>query len=111
MSFIQAKPAATYDFYGPIHKGLRLAQTQMLVRLGACGGDDAHELTTLLDDLATLLHMAEHHLENEDIWVHSALEARAPGATLRLVQSHEHHRQAFEEMTALVGEAEAAMPD
>ncbi|HEX4711086.1 hypothetical protein [Phenylobacterium sp.] len=110
MSFIQAKPAATHDFYGPIHKGLRLAQTQMLVRLGACGGDDADELTTLLGDLTALLHMAEHHLVNEDKWVHTALEARAPGSTQRLAQSHEHHRHAFGELEALIGEVEAAEP-
>lgn len=110
MSFIQAKPAATHDFYGPIHKGLRLAQTQLLVRLGACGGDDAGELTTLLGDLTVLLHMAEHHLANEDKWVHTALEARAPGSTQRLAQSHEHHRQAFGELESLIGQAEAAEP-
>jgi hemerythrin-like domain-containing protein len=108
MSFIQAKPLATHDFYGPVHKGLRLAQTQMLVRLGACGGDDAQELNALLEDLTTLLHMAEHHLANEDRWVHSAMEARAPGSTLRLAQSHQHHRDGFEEMEALIGEAATA---
>ena len=79
MSFIQPRPIATHDFYGPIHKGLRLAQTQLLVRLGACGGDDAVELTQLLGDLVSFCHVAEHHLENEDRWVHSALETRAPG--------------------------------
>ena len=108
MSFIQAKPLATHDFYGPVHKGLRLAQTQMLVRLGACAGDEAQELNALLEDLTALLHMAEHHLANEDQWVHSAMEARAPGSTLRLAQSHQHHRDAFEEMEALIGEAATA---
>jgi hypothetical protein len=110
VSFIQSRPVATHNFYGPIHKGLRLAQTRMLVRLGACGGDDADEMTAVLGDLAVLLHQAEHHLENEDLWVHTALEARAPGATARLVQSHEHHRADFEELTALIRAAEAAEP-
>ncbi len=108
MSFVQAKPLATHDFYGPIHKGLRLAQTQMLVRLGACGGDDEAELAQLLDDLVALCHMAEHHLENEDRWVHTALEDRAPGSTVRLADSHAHHRQAFEALQALIGQVQAA---
>jgi hypothetical protein len=108
VSFIQSRPVATHDFYGPVHKGLRLAQTQMLVRLGACGGDDAAELATLLGDLIHLLHVAEHHLENEDRWVHTALEARAPGSTVRLAQDHEHHRQTFEELEVLIAEADVA---
>lgn len=110
MSFVQAKPVATHDFYGPIHKGLRLAQAQMLVRLGACGGDDEAELAQLLADLSTLCHVAEHHLANEDKWVHSALEGRAPGSTVRLVESHAHHRQSFESLQALIVRVQTADP-
>jgi hypothetical protein len=108
MSFIQAKPQATHDFYGPVHKGLRLAQTRMLARLGACGGDDPKETLLLLGDLEGLLHVAHHHLENEDRWVHSALEDRAPGSTVRLAQGHAHHRLAFEELADLIGRARVA---
>ena len=111
MSFMQAKPVATHDLYAKIHTGLRLGQCQMLVRLGACGGDDPAELESLLNDLVGLLAIAEHHLVNEDKWVHTALEARAPGSTYRLVQGHEHHKQAFDELEALVGQVEAAAPD
>ena len=110
MSFIQAKPQATHDFYGPIHKGLRLAQSQMLVRLGACGGDAEAEVAELLVDLATLCQLAEHHLSNEDKWVHCALEDRAPGSTARLVESHAHHRQSFESLEALIVRIQAADP-
>jgi hypothetical protein len=110
MSFIQAQPRATHDFYGPIHKGLRLAQTQMLVRLGACGGDDEGELAELLGDLVTFCRICEHHLENEDRWVHSALEDRAPGSTFRLGESHAHHRQSFEALEALMARVETAQP-
>ncbi|MGZ6040197.1 MAG: hemerythrin domain-containing protein, partial [Phenylobacterium sp.] len=110
MSFIQAKPSATHDFYGPVHKGLRLAQSLMLARLGACDGQDPEALGALLGDLVGLLYIAEHHLENEDKWVHTALEARAPGSTVRLAQSHQRHRQSFEELEALIGQAETARP-
>ena len=108
MSFLRAKPVATHDFYGPVHKGLRLAQAQLLMRLGACSGEDAGELGRLLSDLVGLLSLAEHHLENEDRWIHAALEARAPGAADRLAQGHEHHRQSFEELEAMVGRVETA---
>jgi hemerythrin-like domain-containing protein len=108
MSFLRARPVATFDFYGPVHKGLRLAQSQMLTRLGACSGEDPEALADLLGDLVSLLHMAEHHLENEDRWVHTALEARAPGAALRLAQGHAQHRETFEALEALIGQAETA---
>lgn len=111
MSFIQAKPIARHDLYAKIHKGLRLAQSQMLVRLGACGGDDAEEFATLLADLEDLLHIAQHHLEHEDRWVHSALEARAPGSTVRLANSHEHHQQSFDELGGLIARVEASTPE
>lgn len=111
MSFIKAKTTATHDFYAKIHKGLRLAQCQMLVRLGACGGEDAEELRAVLSDLVGLLSVAEHHLENEDRWVHTALEARAPGSTIRLAQSHAHHHVTFDELEALVGKVETAPPE
>ena len=109
MSFIQPKPSATHDFYGPIHKGLRLAQTQLLVRLGACGGDDDTELSQLLADLGGFCLMAMHHLENEDRWVHAALEERAPGATARLEESHVHHRQSFGALQGLIARVETAV--
>jgi hypothetical protein len=109
MSFIQPKPLATHDFYGPIHKGLRLAQTQLLVRLGACGGDDDTELSQLLADLDAFCLMARHHLENEDRWVHSALEERAPGSTTRLEESHADHRQSFGALHGLIARVETAV--
>jgi hypothetical protein len=108
MSFLRAKAVATHDFYGPVHKGLRLAETQMLVRLGACSGEDAHVLARLLSDLVGLLSLCEHHLENEDRWIHAALEARAPGAADRLAQGHEHHRGSFEDLEAMIGRIETA---
>lgn len=108
MSFVQAKPAATHDLYVQIHKGLRLSLTALLVRLGACGGDDAQETAELMADLRTQLHVSEHHLANEDLHVHTALDARAPGAGARLDRDHDHHRQSFAEIEAMIAAVEAA---
>jgi hemerythrin-like domain-containing protein len=111
MSLVKAKPAATHDFYGPVHKGLRLAQSQMLVRLGACDGRDTEGLTQLIDDLMSLRHLAEHHMENEDRWVHTALETRAPGASARLAQGHQRFRRTSEDLEALIGQVEVTYPE
>jgi hypothetical protein len=108
MSFIQAKPLATHDFYAQIHKGLRLALSTLLVRLGSCGGDDGAETAQLMADLKAQLHICEHHLANEDLHVHTALEARAPGAAVALEGDHAHHREAFVELERLIETVEAA---
>jgi hemerythrin-like domain-containing protein len=106
MSLVQVRHPATHDFYGPVHKGLRLAQCLMLARLGACDGGDTAHLTLLIDDLMSLLHLAAHHLENEDLWVHTALETRAPGASARLAQGHQRFRRSSEDIEALIGQLE-----
>ncbi len=111
MSLMKARPTASHDFYGPVHKGLRLAQSQMLARLGACDGRDTEVLTRLIDDLVSLMHLSEHHMENEERWVHTALEARAPGATARLAQGHQRFRRNAEDIEALVGQVEATYPE
>lgn len=107
MSFIQAKPRATHDFYGAIHKGLRLALSQLLVRLGAADPADA-DLAQLMGDLRDQLRLSEHHLNHEDEVIHAALEARAPGSTLRLALAHEHHRATFGEIEGLIRHVEEA---
>lgn len=108
MSFIQARPLATHNFYAPVHKGLRLALTHLLTRLGVCDASCSQGLETLLDDLRTQLALSEHHLANEDTEVHTALEARAPGATARLVQDHDHHRHTFGELEGMIRDVERA---
>jgi hypothetical protein len=111
MSFFKARPVATHDLYGPIHKGLRLALSQLLVRLGACDGDDPAALAALLADLRGQCQLSAHHLANEEACVHPALEARAPGATAYLARAHEHHRETFYELEALIRRAERAHVD
>jgi len=107
MSFLPARPQATHDFYGAVHKGLRLALGQMLVRLGAADPADA-DLPGLMAELRDQCRLSEHHLTHEDEVIHTALEARAPGSTLRLAQAHEHHRATFGELEAMIRQVEAA---
>ena len=111
MSLMKARPTATHDLYGAVHKGLRLAQSQMLARLGACDGRDTEALTRLIDDLVSLTHLVQHHMESEERWVHTALEARAPGATARLEQGHQRARRMAEDIEALIGQVEATYPE
>jgi hypothetical protein len=107
MSFIQAKPPATHDFYGAVHKGLRLALSQLLVRLGAADPADA-DLPGLMAELRDQCLLSAGHLAHEDEVIHTALEARAPGSTIRLVQAHDHHRETFDEIATLIRQVETA---
>ncbi|HEX5380460.1 MAG TPA: hemerythrin domain-containing protein [Phenylobacterium sp.] len=107
MSFVQARPPATHDFYGAVHKGLRRALSQILIRLGSADPADS-DLPGLLADLRDQCRLSEHHLDNEDQVIHPALEARVPGSTQRLSQAHDHHRAAFGEIEAMTRQVEAA---
>ena len=102
MSFIQAKAPATHDFYRQVHKGLRLALSQLLLRIGACDADDADSLKTLLADLRFQMEVSEHHLANEDLYIHTALEERAPGAAARLDATHADHRETFATLEVMI---------
>ena len=108
MSFIQAKVAATHDFYRQVHKGLRMALSQLLLRLGACDADDVQSLKPLLADLRFQIEISEHHLANEDRYIHTALEERAPGSSARLADSHEDHRETFEQLEVMIRRVETA---
>lgn len=82
-----------WDIYGPIHKGLRLAHGALMRRLGSA--DWAADQAPLLADLREHLRLGASHLAHEEEAIHTALEARRPGASQRLADDHEHHRARF----------------
>ena len=97
-----------HDLYGPIHKALRAAMGRTLVKLGSADFSDALETAQVLAALRAQLATGASHLRHEDEHIHTALEARCPGASGRLEADHHHHEQAFAELEALMLEIEAA---
>lgn len=97
---------ARWDLYGPIHKGLRRAHARLLVCLGKA--DFSRDQAPLLARLKTHLATARSHLLHEEIYIHTALDQRAPGAAAPLDEDHEHHRIHFETLTRLIADAEQA---
>ena len=97
-----------HDLYGPIHKGIRLALSDLLVRLGQADFADEAAARELLGALRRQLVLSAGHLHHEEVEIHGALEARAPGATLTLEADHDHHRRAFETLEAAIAGVEAA---
>lgn len=94
-------PAAPrLDLYGPIHKGLRLLMADTLSRVGCVDVDDADELAATLAQVQGLLDLCRAHLDHENRFVHTAIEARCPGTTARVAGEHEEHLDAIAALEA-----------
>lgn len=111
MSFLPAKPAATHDFYGPIHKGLRLALSRLVMRLGSVDAADRGAVAILMADLRAQMILSAAHLDHEEREVHAALETRAPGAATELCADHDRHRVHFVGLENAIATVEASGPE
>ena len=98
-----AAPAARVDIYAGIHRALRLFMADTLGRTGALDPADAEEVAATIDQVGALLALCRAHVEHENRFVHTAIEARWPGASGRIADEHVSH---LEHIAAL--EAEAA---
>jgi hypothetical protein len=99
-----------FDLYRDIHKALRAAMTDTLVRVGATDASDATELAETLATVRTLTDLCAHHVEIENTFVHPAIEARAPRASERIGGEHDHHLLAIMDLEEDVAVVEAAVP-
>jgi hypothetical protein len=111
MSFLPSKPAATHDIYAPVHKGLRMALSRLLIRLGAVDALERGAVATLMADLRAQMILSAAHLDHEEREIHAALEARAPGAAADLYADHDRHRASFTLIEMAIVAVEAATPD
>ncbi|WP_207779288.1 hypothetical protein [Zavarzinia aquatilis] len=97
-----------YDFYGPIHKGLRLGLSRLMLRLGSQDFTDSVSAAALLADLRAQLALSAAHLEHEETHLHKALDARLPGAARTLEDQHRGHQTRFAQLARLMAALEAA---
>ncbi len=97
-----------HDLYGPIHKGLRLALSRLVTRIGVTDFADPLAASDLIAALRAQLALNASHLEHEEDYIHTALECRAPGAAQDLASDHDHHRRDFTEIEALMSAIEEA---
>lgn len=97
------------DLYAPIHKALRLFMGDTLARVGRIDVTDGADMAAALHQVDALLVACRNHLAHESQHVHTAIEARRPGATHRVAAEHEEHLDAI---AALGADAAAlqAMP-
>ncbi|MBL8437244.1 MAG: hemerythrin domain-containing protein [Zoogloeaceae bacterium] len=93
-------PAARYDIYLPIHKGLRAFMCQLLPQVGALDTEDEAAVTEALEAVRALIFLCEGHLTKEDAIVHPYLEECAPGSAEDATAEHRDHAVSLEILTA-----------
>jgi iron-sulfur cluster repair protein YtfE (RIC family) len=98
-----------YDLYGAVHKGLRKAGCELLVRLGSIDYADPLECDTTLESLRGYLMLAASHVMHEDENIHNMLRERG-GSTDVVDDQHDDHRAAFALLEKLALDIEKAWP-
>jgi hypothetical protein len=86
-----AAAAPRMDFYAGIHKALRLFMADTLTALGRMDAEDAAEVGTTLAQVGALLDVLADHVKHENTFVHTAIEARRPGASEVTADAHDEH--------------------
>ena len=92
------------NLYMPIHKALRSLMMDTLGRVGRVDVFDADELQATLIQLDTLLTFCAEHIQHENDFIHTAIEARLPAGSSRTAGDHLEH---FDAIDALRCEAAA----
>jgi len=106
--------APRMDMYAGIHKALRAVMAHTLLALGRMDVADDEEFASHCERVMDLLDLCRSHLQHENTFVHTAIEARAPGAARVLEGEHGEHEAAITALAAgvtqLLGCAPAARP-
>ncbi len=96
-----------YNIYALIHKGLRAWMCEVLTAVGRMDPHDAAEVAAALGEVRALLAGCASHLEHENDYLHTALEARAPGSARVTAREHEQHERSLARLERSVRSVEA----
>lgn len=99
---VQAAPRL--DLYAGIHKALRALMADTLLAVGRMDADDGLEMAQTSQRVLELLDFCVSHLRHENQFIHTALEARAPGASDVIAHEHVEHERHIAGLSALVGD-------
>jgi iron-sulfur cluster repair protein YtfE (RIC family) len=88
------------DIYAGIHKAVRAFLCDTLTRLASLDVDDESEVAGTLSQVRELLEFCEHHIANEEKFVHPAMEARRPGSAAGTAADHLEHAESVAAMLA-----------
>lgn len=105
-----AAPAPRMDLYTPIHKALRHFMADTLLGVGRLDTDDPEALQATLGQLGDLLDQCAAHLDHENHFVHTAIEARRPGGSQRMAEEHRQHLAAIAALRSDAGHLQQSAP-
>jgi hypothetical protein len=100
--------ATRVDLYAGIHKALRHFMTDTLHRVGRMDVADADDMTRTMGQLDALLEECLHHLQRENAFMHTAMEARQPRGSSRTADDHVEHEEGIEDLQAEANALRAA---
>jgi hypothetical protein len=93
MKQVAAAELPRVDMYSGIHKALRALMADTLLAVGRMDCDDALERAQTVQRVQELLGFCANHLRHENEFVHTAIEARATGASEAIAHEHDEHLQ------------------
>ncbi|MBI2255155.1 MAG: hypothetical protein HYU58_11095 [Proteobacteria bacterium] len=99
-----------HEIYHFVHKGLRAAMSDALVRLGRVDLDSAVDRTEVPAAVADLLQLCREHLEHENNFLHTAMEKVVPGSSHACADDHMHHVKTIADLKTRLDEAATAEP-
>ena len=97
-----------WDIYGAVHKGLRMAQLELLMRIGSADLGDSETARSIISDMRMIMMLGASHLKHENDHIHRAIEHKQPAAVDRLEDQHDSHERDFSEIEFLLQEIEKA---
>lgn len=92
--------AARFDMYAAIHKALRHFMTDTLHRVGRMDVADADDLARTLRQVDGLLTLCVEHIDHENRFLHTAIEARQPRGASRTADDHVEHLESIDALRA-----------
>jgi hypothetical protein len=97
--------------YASIHKALRQFMAHTLRQLGAIDVEDAEDMAAALAGVDSLLGTLKGHLQHENEFLHTAVEARRPGGARHTADDHLLHQDAIANLEDEVGALRSARPE
>ncbi|HSD36299.1 MAG TPA: hypothetical protein VLC92_02255 [Rhodocyclaceae bacterium] len=99
-----------YNIYGAVHKGLRTFMSDTLQQCGRTDWTDTRDSAQTLAQLRMLMEVSYGHLQHEDAFVHTAMEARRPGSSNATLTDHHEHVLAIKSILTDCEELEKSLP-
>ncbi len=103
--------ASRPNLYVVIHKALRSCMTDALVRFGRMDPDDAAQRAAAIDCVRSMLDLASVHLDDENRFLHPALDARCGDAARRSAGEHLEHEREIEAIRTALNGLERSAPE